>query len=64
MKYEIDLHLEREMREFPKSCSVCAFVDVCDGIIADMTKIDGVQFKVAYMRKRAKGCPLVERDNN
>lgn len=65
VKAKVTLVVEREIGELPKSCSVCRFVDFCDGIVADMTKA-GNQFKVAYTRKCAKNCPLevVEENNN
>lgn len=65
MKAKVTLVVEREIESLPTSCSVCKFVDFCDGIVADMTKA-GNQFKVAYTRKCDKNCPLevVEENNN
>lgn len=65
MKAKVTLVVEREIESLPKSCSVCKFVDYCDGIVADMTKC-GNRWKVAYERGCAKNCPLevVEENNN
>ena len=48
----------KDIESIPTSCSVCPFVDACDGAIHGITKRGGMEFTAVASRRRIKACPM------